>query len=131
MHTWYPVKFGGGPVAALHTIADAVATWPEYATAVERQPTPARQDLRLATRQTVRALLSHEFAVRAAGPGRARAASPLTVHRRRHCHTDFSKPAAQKRSVPAGWCRVRTSYRADNAASSFRNGDVAPPLHRP
>ncbi|WP_326564385.1 nucleotidyltransferase family protein [Micromonospora peucetia] len=34
VHTWYPAKFGGGPVAPLRTIADAVATWPEYATAV-------------------------------------------------------------------------------------------------
>ncbi|MEV4813325.1 nucleotidyltransferase family protein [Micromonospora avicenniae] len=33
-HTWYPAKFGGGPVAPLRTIAHAVATWPEYATAV-------------------------------------------------------------------------------------------------
>ncbi|MEU0963700.1 nucleotidyltransferase family protein [Micromonospora aurantiaca] len=34
MHTWYPAKVGGGPVAPLRTVADAVATWPEYATAV-------------------------------------------------------------------------------------------------
>ncbi|MEH1026726.1 nucleotidyltransferase family protein [Micromonospora profundi] len=34
VHTWYPAKFGGGPVTPLRTIADAVATWPEYATAV-------------------------------------------------------------------------------------------------
>ncbi|MER7417602.1 nucleotidyltransferase family protein [Micromonospora peucetia] len=34
VHTWYPGKFGGGAVAPLRTIADAVATWPEYATAV-------------------------------------------------------------------------------------------------
>ncbi|QDY09331.1 nucleotidyltransferase family protein [Micromonospora sp. HM134] len=34
VHTWYPAKFGGDPVAPLRTIAEAVATWPEYATAV-------------------------------------------------------------------------------------------------
>lgn len=34
VHTWYPSKFGGGPVAPLTSIADAVATWPETATAV-------------------------------------------------------------------------------------------------
>ncbi|MEV0810725.1 nucleotidyltransferase family protein [Micromonospora sp. NPDC050200] len=34
VHTWYSAKFGGAQVAPLHTIADAVATWPEYATAV-------------------------------------------------------------------------------------------------
>ncbi|MGC5383363.1 nucleotidyltransferase family protein [Micromonospora chalcea] len=34
VHTWYPAKFGGGPVTPLRTVADAVATWPEYATAV-------------------------------------------------------------------------------------------------
>ncbi|TDC86193.1 hypothetical protein E1193_00600 [Micromonospora sp. KC606] len=30
VHTWYPQRFGGGPVPPLHGIADAVATWPEY-----------------------------------------------------------------------------------------------------
>jgi hypothetical protein len=34
VHTWYPSKFGGGPVEPLTSIADAVATWPETATAV-------------------------------------------------------------------------------------------------
>jgi len=34
VHTWYHAKFGGEPVAALDSIADAVATWPETATAV-------------------------------------------------------------------------------------------------
>jgi uncharacterized protein len=34
VHTWYAGKFGGGPVAPLRSIADAVATWPETATAV-------------------------------------------------------------------------------------------------
>ncbi|MFY1595979.1 hypothetical protein [Micromonospora sp. WMMD737] len=33
MHTWYPAKFGSGPVPPLRTIAEAVATWPEYTTA--------------------------------------------------------------------------------------------------
>jgi uncharacterized protein len=34
VHTWYRGKFGGGPVAPLRSVADAVATWPETATAV-------------------------------------------------------------------------------------------------
>jgi hypothetical protein len=34
VHTWYDRKFGGNPVAPLRSIADAVATWPETATAV-------------------------------------------------------------------------------------------------
>ncbi|MFC3499615.1 nucleotidyltransferase family protein [Micromonospora krabiensis] len=34
VHTWYAGRFGGEPVAPLRTIAEAVATWPEYATAV-------------------------------------------------------------------------------------------------
>jgi hypothetical protein len=31
---WYQAKFGGGPVPPFRDIAEAVATWPEYATAV-------------------------------------------------------------------------------------------------
>ncbi|MEV0003404.1 nucleotidyltransferase family protein [Micromonospora sp. NPDC050980] len=34
VYTWYPARFGGDPVPALGSIADAVATWPEYTTAV-------------------------------------------------------------------------------------------------
>jgi hypothetical protein len=34
VHTWYHVKFGGDPVEPLTSIHDAVATWPETATAV-------------------------------------------------------------------------------------------------
>jgi hypothetical protein len=34
VHTWYSDKFGGEPVEALRSIADAVGTWPETATAV-------------------------------------------------------------------------------------------------
>jgi hypothetical protein len=34
VHTWYSGKFGGEPVAPLQSIADAVSTWPETATAV-------------------------------------------------------------------------------------------------
>ncbi|MDG4795116.1 nucleotidyltransferase family protein [Micromonospora sp. WMMD1082] len=34
VHTWYPQRFGGPPVPAFRSIAEAVATWPEYATAV-------------------------------------------------------------------------------------------------
>lgn len=34
VHTWYGSVFGTGPVDALHSVADAVATWPETATCV-------------------------------------------------------------------------------------------------
>lgn len=34
VHTWYDGKFGGDRVQPLTSIADAVATWPETATAV-------------------------------------------------------------------------------------------------
>jgi uncharacterized protein len=34
VHTWYAREFGGDPVGPLLSIADAVATWPETATAV-------------------------------------------------------------------------------------------------
>jgi hypothetical protein len=34
VHTWYQSTFNTGPVPALHSIADAVATWPETATCV-------------------------------------------------------------------------------------------------
>lgn len=34
VHTWYHHKFGGEPVAPLRSIAEAVATWPETATAL-------------------------------------------------------------------------------------------------
>jgi hypothetical protein len=34
VHIWYPAKFGGGPVQPFRGIAEAVATWPEYATSV-------------------------------------------------------------------------------------------------
>lgn len=34
VHTWYARKFGGEPPAPLNSIADAVGTWPETATAV-------------------------------------------------------------------------------------------------
>ncbi|KAB1128483.1 nucleotidyltransferase family protein [Micromonospora sp. AMSO12t] len=34
VHTWYPRRFGGPPVTPFRSIAEAVATWPEYATAV-------------------------------------------------------------------------------------------------
>jgi uncharacterized protein len=34
VHTWYARKFGGEPPAPLSSIADAVGTWPETATAV-------------------------------------------------------------------------------------------------
>jgi hypothetical protein len=34
VHTWYADRFGGDPPAPLTSIADAVGTWPETATAV-------------------------------------------------------------------------------------------------
>lgn len=34
VHLWYPAHFGGGPVAPLASIEDALGTWPETATAV-------------------------------------------------------------------------------------------------
>lgn len=34
VHTWYNAKFGGEPIEPLRSIAEAVATWPETATAV-------------------------------------------------------------------------------------------------
>ena len=34
VHTWYARTFGGGPVEPLTSIAEAVGTWPETATAV-------------------------------------------------------------------------------------------------
>ncbi|MFB9238613.1 nucleotidyltransferase family protein [Plantactinospora siamensis] len=34
VHTWYAAKFGGPPVEPFHGIPDAVASWPEFATAV-------------------------------------------------------------------------------------------------
>jgi len=41
VHTWYDRKFGGDPVSPLESIADAVATWPETATAVAVRLTAA------------------------------------------------------------------------------------------
>lgn len=41
VHTWYAAKFGGEPVRPLVTIADAVGTWPETATAVAARLDPA------------------------------------------------------------------------------------------
>ncbi|GIE92874.1 nucleotidyltransferase family protein [Paractinoplanes rishiriensis] len=34
VHTWYARKFGGEPVSPFRSVAEAVATWPETATAV-------------------------------------------------------------------------------------------------
>ncbi|MFG1765873.1 nucleotidyltransferase family protein [Micromonospora parva] len=34
VHTWYAAKFGGEPITPYRDVAEAVATWPEYATAV-------------------------------------------------------------------------------------------------
>ncbi|HEV7713757.1 MAG TPA: nucleotidyltransferase family protein [Asanoa sp.] len=41
VHTWFPAHFGGAPVPPLLNIADAVATWPETATAVAVRLDPA------------------------------------------------------------------------------------------
>lgn len=41
VHTWYHHKFGGDPVPPLMSIVDAVATWPETATAVAVRLDPA------------------------------------------------------------------------------------------
>jgi uncharacterized protein len=41
VHTWYAELFGGAPVPPLRSIAEAVATWPETATAVAARLTPA------------------------------------------------------------------------------------------
>jgi uncharacterized protein len=41
VHTWYPSTFGGAAVRPLVSIADAVATWPETATAVAVRLAPA------------------------------------------------------------------------------------------
>jgi hypothetical protein len=40
VHTWYHQRFGGPPVEALTCIHDAIATWPETATAVAVRRTP-------------------------------------------------------------------------------------------
>ncbi|MCM0674358.1 nucleotidyltransferase family protein [Micromonospora phytophila] len=34
VHTWYAAKFGGEEIEAYRSVAEAVATWPEFATAV-------------------------------------------------------------------------------------------------
>ncbi|MEH0929367.1 nucleotidyltransferase family protein [Micromonospora sp. CPCC 205558] len=34
VHIWYAAKFGGDPIAPYRSVAEAIATWPEYATAV-------------------------------------------------------------------------------------------------
>ncbi|MGN9812694.1 nucleotidyltransferase family protein [Micromonospora sp. BQ11] len=34
VHTWYAAKFGGEQIAPYRSVAEAVATWPEFATAV-------------------------------------------------------------------------------------------------
>jgi hypothetical protein len=41
VHTWYALKFGGDPVEPLRSVADAVATWPETATALAVRLDPA------------------------------------------------------------------------------------------
>ena len=43
VHTWYAAKFGGDPIEPLRSIADAVATWPETATAVAVQLDPINE----------------------------------------------------------------------------------------
>ncbi|MEU5906096.1 nucleotidyltransferase family protein [Micromonospora sp. NPDC047527] len=41
VHTWYATKFGGDPIAPYRSVAEAIATWPEYATAVAVRLGPA------------------------------------------------------------------------------------------
>ncbi|MEW1589428.1 nucleotidyltransferase family protein [Micromonospora vinacea] len=41
VHTWYAASFGGAPIAPYRSVAEAVATWPEYATAVAVRLNPA------------------------------------------------------------------------------------------
>jgi hypothetical protein len=41
IHTWYHTTFGGEPARPLRSIADAIATWPETATAVVVRLDPA------------------------------------------------------------------------------------------
>jgi hypothetical protein len=43
VHTWYASKFGGDPVCPFSSVADAIATWPETATAVAVRLDPAGQ----------------------------------------------------------------------------------------
>jgi hypothetical protein len=45
VHTWYHHHFGGAPVEALTSVHDAVATWPETATAVAVRNTPEGFDV--------------------------------------------------------------------------------------
>ena len=46
VHIWYHVRFGGPPVPPFPSIADAVATWPEFATAVAvRRNRPGEIDI--------------------------------------------------------------------------------------
>jgi uncharacterized protein len=40
IHTWFHLRFGGDPVAPLTSITEAVATWPETATAVAVRLSP-------------------------------------------------------------------------------------------
>ncbi|RAO35242.1 hypothetical protein PSN13_02497 [Micromonospora saelicesensis] len=41
VHTWYAARFGGDPIEPYRSVAEAVATWPEYATAVAVRLDPA------------------------------------------------------------------------------------------
>lgn len=41
VHTWYAATFGGDPIEPYRSVAEAVATWPEYATAVVVRLDPA------------------------------------------------------------------------------------------
>ncbi|MDG4783420.1 nucleotidyltransferase family protein [Micromonospora sp. WMMD961] len=43
VHTWYAAKFGGDPIEPYRSVAEAVATWPEYATAVAVRLDPAER----------------------------------------------------------------------------------------
>ena len=41
VHTWYAATFGGDPIEPYRSVAEAIATWPEYATAVAVRLDPA------------------------------------------------------------------------------------------
>jgi hypothetical protein len=49
VHTWYAERFGGDPVDAFRTVADAVATWPETATAIALRLDATGDDVEVCT----------------------------------------------------------------------------------
>ncbi|MEK8109564.1 nucleotidyltransferase family protein [Micromonospora sp. M12] len=41
VHIWYAATFGGDPIEPYRSVTEAIATWPEYATAVAVRLNPA------------------------------------------------------------------------------------------